>query len=90
MLNKRKRTSCCCRSNLSAEANFDWQATGTNLRGKVWKRTSQVNIWANIVTETQQMQCLLIEHIMNIMMLTGAGDIDMYVDGGDVLLRDPD
>ena len=36
------------------------------------------------------MQCLLIEHIMNIMMLTGAGDIDMYVDGGDVLLRDPD
>ena len=22
-LNKRKRTSCCCRSNLSAEANFD-------------------------------------------------------------------
>jgi len=30
------------------------------------------------------------EHIMNIMMLTGAGDIDMYVDGVDVLLRDPD
>jgi len=34
------------------------------------------------------MQCLLIEHIMKIMMLTGAGDIDMYVDGGDILWRD--
>ena len=32
------------------------------------------------------MQCLLIEHIMKIMMLTGAGDIDMYVDGGDILV----
>ena len=72
------------------EASFDWQVTDANLRGKAWKRTSQVNIWANIVTETQQMQCLLIEHIMKIMMLTGAGDIDMYADGGDILWRDPD
>ena len=70
-------------ANLSAEANFDWQATGANLRGKAWKRTSQVNIWANIVTETDKMQCLLIQHIMTIMMLT-----DMYADGGDVLWRD--
>ena len=35
------------------------------------------------------MQCLLIEHIMNIMMLTGAGDIDMYVDGGDDFIARP-
>ena len=33
---------------------------------------------------------LHVGHLMNIMMLTGAGDIDMYVDGGDVLWRDPD
>ena len=62
---------------LVSEANFDWQANGANLRGKAWKRTSQVNIWANIATETQQMQCLLIEHIMKIMMLTGAMLIGM-------------
>ena len=71
------------------EANFDWQANKANLRGKAWKRTSQVNIWANIIKGTHQMKCLLIEHIMKIMMLTGASNIDMYADGGDISWRDP-